>query len=204
MTKIKICGLKRLEDINYVNELLPEYIGFVFAKSKRQIDIKSAWNLKNKLSHIIKPVGVFVNEDKNFIKKLSDEKIIELVQLHGDEDKDYIISLKKMIEIPIIKAIRVRNEQDIISAQKLPCDYLLLDTFVENEAGGSGRAFNHEIIPPLIKPFFLAGGLNPQNVNTAIDIASPYAVDVSSGVEETGVKSMLLIKEFIDNIREKR
>jgi phosphoribosylanthranilate isomerase len=204
MTKIKICGLTKAADIEYVNELSPDYIGFVFAKSSRRIDIDTAKALSSRLSAQIKPVGVFVNADIPFITKLVFGKTIRLVQLHGDENESYISALKKLIEVPIIKAVRVKNPAEILKAQKLPCDFLLLDTYVENQIGGSGKAFDHSIIPALEKPFFLAGGLNPQNVKKAMEISSPYAVDVSSGVEESGIKSRRLMKEFIDIIREMR
>ena len=113
MTKIKICGLTREQDIGFVNEALPDYIGFVFAESKRRIDFDTAKKLKNMLRQNIKAVGVFVNEDINFIKKLCDENIIDVIQLHGDENEMYIKQLRGFSDKPIIKAMRIGRKEEI-------------------------------------------------------------------------------------------
>ena len=201
MTKIKICGLKHKEDISYVNELLPDFAGFVFAKSSRQVDAKKAAELKKQLSPKIKAVGVFVNADPEFIAELYQQQIIDLAQLHGDETADYIHRLKHLCpSLPLIKAVRVQSTKQILEAEKLPCDYLLLDTWQKDSYGGSGKTFDRSLIPPLTKPWFLAGGLNAENIAESISQCHPWAVDVSSAVETDGVKDKEKIKLFIERI----
>lgn len=202
MTKIKICGLKRTEDISYVNELLPDFAGFVFAKSSRQVDAKKAAELKKQLSPKIKAVGVFVNAEPEFIAELYQQQILDLAQLHGDETADYIHRLKNLYpSLPLIKAVRVQSTKQILEAEKLPCDYLLLDTWQKDSYGGSGKTFDRSLIPPLAKPWFLAGGLNEENIAESISRCHPWAVDVSSAVERDGIKDKEKIKTFIDYVR---
>ncbi len=203
MTKVKICGLSRIEDIEYCNELLPDYIGFIlgFPKSKRNVSFEQAKLLKSKLNSGIKSVGVFVNADIDYICSLCDANVIDYVQLHGNEDDDYISKLKSKVDKPIIKAVRVQSKEDILSAETLNCDYLLLDTYVKDAIGGSGVAFDWSIIPNISKPYFLAGGLNANNVSKAIAMCNPYAVDVSSSVEDGAYKSKQKIAEFISAVK---
>lgn len=203
MTKVKICGLSRIEDIEYCNELLPDYIGFIlgFPKSKRNVSFEQAKLLKSKLNSGIKSVGVFVNADIDYICSLCDANVIDYVQLHGNEDDDYISKLKSKVDKPIIKAVRVQSKEDILSAETLNCDYLLLDTYVKDAIGGSGIAFDWSIIPNISKPYFLAGGLNANNVSKAIAMCNPYAVDVSSSVEDGAYKSKQKIAEFISAVK---
>lgn len=201
MIKIKICGLTRPQDIDIVNETMPDYIGFVFAESRRRVTHTQATAMKKRLSGSVKAVGVFVNADTDEIAELCNRGVIDLVQLHGDEDSDYILSLKKKIKCPIIKAVRVQNPQQITRAQALPCDYLLLDTYQKEQYGGTGAAFDYTLIPKMHKPFFLAGGLNGDNIEKAADV-SPYCLDISSGVETDGVKDAGKIREIIRIIRE--
>lgn len=203
MTKVKICGLSRIEDIEYCNELLPDYIGFIlgFPKSKRNVSFEQAKLLKSKLNSSIKSVGVFVNADIDYICSLCDANVIDYVQLHGNEDDDYISKLKSKVDKPIIKAVRVQSKEDILSAETLNCDYLLLDTYVKDAIGGSGVAFDWSIIPNISKPYFLAGGLNANNVSKAIAMCNPYAVDVSSSVEDGAYKSKQKIAEFISAVK---
>ncbi len=203
MAKVKVCGLSRVEDIRYCNELKPDYIGFIlgFPKSKRNISFEKAKELKSHLDSTIQAVGVFVNLDIESIAKLCNENTIDIVQLHGNEDSSYIEKLKSKIDKPIVKAVRVQSAEEILQADALPCDYLLLDTYVSNMVGGSGLAFDWSIIPPTSKPFFLAGGLNAQNVRSAIETCNPYAVDVSSSMEVGNYKSYDKIKEFISKVR---
>ncbi|MGN1411323.1 MAG: phosphoribosylanthranilate isomerase [Oscillospiraceae bacterium] len=203
MAKVKICGLSRVEDIQYCNELKPDYIGFIlgFPKSKRNITFDKAKELKSHLDSSIKCVGVFVNADIDFISKFCDENIIDLVQLHGSEGINYILDLKSKVNKPITKAVRVQSVEEILKADSLPCDYLLLDTYVSNIVGGSGKTFDWSIIPQINKPFFLAGGLTSDNVSKAIDMCNPFAVDVSSSVEDGNYKSYNKVKEFISKVR---
>jgi phosphoribosylanthranilate isomerase len=201
MTKVKICGLKRKEDIEYVNQYQPEYIGFVFAESKRKVTDALAKELKSELDQEIKAVGVFVNEPIEHIVSLCKQNIIDVIQLHGDEDAVYIRDLQVMIPNRIIKAVRVQTKEQINEAQSLPVDVLLFDTYHKNQYGGSGMAFNWEMIPKIEKPYFLAGGLNIDNVSQAIDACHPYCVDISSGVETNGMKDEKKIKDIIQLIR---
>lgn len=202
MPKIKICGLKRFEDIEIVNEYKPDYIGFVFAGKKRFVTPKTAYELKSRLLHEIKAVGVFVNAEPEFILKLVSDGIIDMIQLHGDENAEYICRLREKTDIPIIKAVRVRNVEDIYNCERLPCEYMLFDTYTADSYGGSGLTFDWSIIPKLNKPFFLAGGLTSDNIADAIKIKpNPYCLDISSGVETNGLKDKLKIEKVIKNIR---
>lgn len=202
MAKIKICGLSRLEDIQYCNELKPDYIGFVFfEKSKRNVSFEKAKELKSALDENIKVVGVFVNATIDFIVELCNNSIIDFIQLHGNEDSYYIKDLKSKVDTPIIKAVRVQSAEEILKADTLACDYLLLDTYVSDIVGGSGLTFDWSIIPKISKPFFLAGGLTSENVSKAIETCNPYAVDVSSSVETDNFKSYDKIKKFISQVR---
>lgn len=203
MAKIKICGLSRIDDIDYCNELKPDYIGFIlgFPKSKRNITFSKAKELKSHLDSNIKAVGVFVNADIEFITQFCNENVIDLIQLHGNEDINYIIELKSKVDKPITKAVRVKSAEEILRADTLPCDFLLLDTYVSDMVGGSGKTFDWSIIPQTSKPFFLAGGLTSENVSKAVETCNPYAVDVSSSVEDGGYKSYSKIKEFISQVR---
>lgn len=211
--KIKICGLKRKEDIDYVNQCKPDYAGFVFAGKKRRIDYDTAAFLKSRLSPGIRSVGVFVNEDQDMILNIVKNRIIDLIQLHGDEDEQYIIMLKQKLsehnlhDIPIIKAVRVQSEDQVIEAEKLPVDYLLLDAFSKDEYGGSGVTFKHEMIPKLCKPYMLAGGIGSVNVTEILNnissknVTLPFCVDVSSLVETDGNKDYDKIKGMVDIVR---
>ena len=197
MSRIKICGLKRECDIDYANEFLPDYIGFIFANTKRYVPPELAKTLKARLDSRIKAVGVFVNEDIDLVCDIANGGTIDLIQLHGDEDENYINTIKQRTGKPIIKAVRVRSSQQVITAEKLPCDYLLLDTYRKEQYGGIGESFNWELIPKtLSKPFFLAGGLNSKNILEAENTVKPYCLDISKGVEENGFK----IREKIDDI----
>ncbi len=201
MTKIKICGLTRMQDIEYVNEALPDFIGFVFANSRRKVSIDTAVQLKNLLDCRIKAVGVFVNENLSTIKQLCQSGIIDYVQLHGDEDAEYLRTLSQQISKPIIKALRVKDLSSIIAAQQLSCDFLLLDTFSDKEYGGTGKTFDWKLAGDVEKPFFLAGGINSCNAKAAIDSSKPYCLDVSSGVETNGVKDRNKIIDIVSLVR---
>lgn len=201
MPKIKICGLTRKQDIDAVNAALPDYIGFVFANSRRQVTPESAKDLKTCLNPSIKAVGVFVNENMENIMRLCDSRVIDVVQLHGDESEDYIRKLKSCVSNEIIKAVRVKSPEDIEKALKLPCDYLLLDTYHENKYGGSGMTFDWSMIPDIGRPYFLAGGIDSGNILQAIEQFRPYCIDVSSGVETDGCKDPDKIREIVVKVK---
>lgn len=194
--KIKICGLFQEADIDYVNEAKPDYIGFVFAKSKRQVDYHQAKLLKSKLDSTIKAVGVFVDSDIDKITSLVNDRIIDIVQLHGSEASQYINKLKQHIDVPVIKAIKVTGSKDL-NDLNYPVDYYLLD----NQTSGSGKAFDWSLIKELDKPFFLAGGIDLNNLDEAISKAG-YGIDVSSGVETNGVKDHNKIIEMVRRTRD--
>lgn len=201
MVNVKVCGILRIEDIGYINKFKPDYIGFVFAHSSRQVSDSVAMELKRKLNPTIKSVGVFVNDDIKRVARLCNTGVIDMIQLHGDEGEDYIVKLKSQTSAPIIKAVRVKNECDILCVEGLSCDYLLLDTYKEDHYGGSGETFDWSMVQGITEPFFLAGGLHSGNVLQAICQTSPYAVDVSSGVETDGYKDGDKINEFISTVR---
>ncbi len=195
MAKVKICGLFKEADIDYVNEAQVDYLGFVFAPSKRQVDYDQAKKLAQKANENILKVGVFVNDSIDFITRLVNDGIIDLVQLHGDEDDSYIEKLKSKVDCPLIKAIKVDNNTDFEKIS-YDVDYYLLD----NKVAGSGESFDWSLIRKLDKPYFLAGGLNYANIDEALKIAN-YAVDISSGVEVDGIKDRNKIATIVRRIR---
>ena len=198
MVKIKICGLKRLEDIGIVNKYKPDYIGFVFADSKRKVSHKLASELKSNLDSEIISVGVFVDASQEEILELYDNGIIDMVQLHGHEDENYIASLKEKTnsKLQVINAIEMSEGIDLNEYANTQADYLLLDS-----GKGSGKTFDwHLIRKDLKKEFFLAGGLDISNICQAIREFEPYAVDLSSSLETDGFKDENKIKEIMEVI----
>ena len=183
--KIKICGLSREEDIDYVNTAMPDFIGFIidFPKSYRSITPKRAKQLKSKLNPKIKAVGVFVNAPYEYIAEVCKENIIDMVQLHGNEDDEYIKNLKELTDKEIIKAFVVKDDFNSGQAESSLADYILLDGGM-----GSGKTFSYEKINGIQRPFFLAGGLSPENIEESISLTHPFSVDMSSGVETDKVK----------------
>lgn len=195
MTKIKLCGLTRIGDIEAANRIMPDYVGFVFAsKSKRRISPETAMQLKQALSPRIKAVGVFVNESVESVAKLLKYGIIDIAQLHGDEDEEYISRLRRLSKKPLIKAFRVKSPADIRAAENCTSDYVLMDS-----GAGTGRTFNWTLL--MSKPYFLAGGLDPDNIADAIKQLNPYAVDVSSGIEIDGTKDEAKMAAFAAAVR---
>lgn len=210
--KIKICGIRRHQDIEYVNEFLPDYIGFIFAKSKRQITSSECLVLKKELDPSIKTVGVFVNESLEKVISTTLVANLDVIQLHGDETKEYILDLKNKLknstslkDTLVWKAIRVKGKKDIISGDKLPVDCLLLDSFSKQSYGGTGKTIDLDIIKSstIKNQFFLAGGLNIDNILNTLSEVSPYGVDISSGVETDGFKDKNKIGKIINCIRRK-
>lgn len=201
MIRIKICGLRREADVLGVNHFDINDAGFVFANSPRQIDEETASRLREKLRPDIDAVGVFVNEAPEKIIRLVKSGIIQKVQLHGDEDGEYIRNLKQEMACPIVKAVRVQSADVVRRAGKLGADLLLLDTYVKNVRGGSGQTFDLKHVPELGIPWYMAGGLTPENVAERLRIRIPYGVDISSGVETNGYKDMKKIEEFTVMVR---
>ena len=198
MTRIKLCGLTRPEDIAAANALQPEYIGFVFAaKSKLAVSREMAAALKAKLSPQIQAVGVFVNETPEAVASLLNTGIIDIAQLHGQEDETYIQCLRKLTNKPLIQAVRVTDAASLANAQKSPADLILLDS----GAGGTGTSFDWTLLDKFERPYFLAGGLGPDTVGNAVKRFHPYAVDVSSGIETAGKKDPAKMAAFVAAVR---
>ena len=198
MTRIKLCGLSRPCDIEAANALRPEYIGFVFApKSRRYVSPETAEALRKMLDPAIRAVGVFVREDPERIAGLLDRGIIDLAQLHGNEDEKYIARLRALTGKPLIRAFRVDSPADLADARESTADFILLD----NGAGGTGESFDWSLLQGFGRPYFLAGGLNPENAAAAVETLRPFAVDVSSGIETDGVKDGKKMKAFVDAVR---
>lgn len=198
MTKIKLCGLSQPQDIQAANELSPDYIGFVFApKSRRYVPPKRAAELRGLLDPGISAVGVFVRESPETVAALLDCGIIDVAQLHGGEDEDYIAALRELTDRPLIKAFRIDSEQDILAAQNSTADYVLLDS----GNGGTGTCFDWSLLQKIKRPYFLAGGLDAGNVAGAVESLHPFAVDVSSGIETGGIKDENKMIEFVRAVR---
>jgi phosphoribosylanthranilate isomerase len=209
--RIKICGLRRDEDICYVNEVMPEYIGFVFfEKSKRKVTLEQAAYLKDKLNPAICPVGVFVREDKEQVLRLLDRDIIQIAQLHGDEPPEYYEWLRDRTDKPLIQALQFKAaeiQRLLQLARDCRPDYYLFDSGM-----GSGRVFDWTLLQSFLsqlsgeleKPFFLAGGLTDKNVAEAVSRLHPFAVDVSSSVETDGCKDIQKIRSFTSAVRSNR
>lgn len=201
--KIKLCGLRRRQDIEYINEFKPDYAGFILSDGfKRSVDEEKFHELEAALDKNIKRTGVFVNEPiERVIGKFADK--LDVIQLHGDEDIHYIQKLKKNVKCSIWKAVRAKASADIKNAMKLNADMLLLDAFVPDSYGGTGKTIDPDIIKNagLKRDFFLAGGLNCENIKKIINQIHPYGVDISSGTETDGVKDRKKIKMIIEIIR---
>lgn len=211
MTKVKICGLKTLADVEIVNQYLPEYVGFVFAKTKRFVTDKQASIMRNALDKRIQAVGVFVNEPIEHVIQLCDTGIINVVQLHGEETDTYIQMLKQKTDTNVIKAVRVQSAEQVVENISAAADFMLFDTYKNGVPGGTGECFSLKILQEsfaklrernqTIKPYFLAGGLHCDNVVDVIRQMDCYAVDVSTGVETNGIKDAIKIKQFIDCVK---
>ena len=195
-TKIKICGLRRREDILTVNEAKPDYCGFIieFPSSFRSVTADEVRELVKELDPEIRPVGVFVNAPMELVRTLLDDGTLALAQLHGQEDESYIRELKTYTDKLIIKAFSIKTTEDIEKALQSPADYILLD----QGSGGTGKTFDWSLIPEITRPFFLAGGLGPDNLEQAVRTIRSYAVDLSSSVETDGVKDRSKIVEAVN------
>ncbi len=198
--KIKICGLRSLEDIEKINDLDIDYVGFVFAPSKRQVTPEKAKELMEKLNPAIKTVGVFVNEEIGTVNEIAALCQLDIVQLHGSETPRYCTKISR----PVWKALAVGIKKDVQRHSAYPdVSGILLDTFIPGVPGGSGETFAWALAKDIPRDrIILAGGLSPANVGHAIDIVRPQVVDVSSGVETDGVKDIDKIKHFIRSVKE--
>ena len=197
MPKIKICGLRRAEDVAAVNQYPPDFIGFVFAEDrKRYVPPREAAALRRMLAPEITAVGVFVNADTDFVIALMRKGIFEIAQLHGQESEEQVRRIKEATGKPVIKAVSVKTTADIDAWRGSSADYLLFD----NGIGGTGRQFDWSLLRGYEKPFFLAGGINSANLNSALATGA-YAVDISGGVETDGYKDAAKIAEAVRLVR---
>lgn len=213
MQKIKLCGMMKPCDIEYANRVKPDFVGFIFANTRRKISAAQAKQFREALDAEIPAVGVFVNEDISVITSLVQNGCIDLIQLHGEEDADYIRRLREVCDVPVIKAVKVQTVEQIWQAAALPVDYLLLDTYRKGVLGGTGEAFDWELLREAKaaagdtaegelfgKPYFLAGGLHAGNLREAAALGS-YGLDVSSGIETDGSKDFTKMVEVMELVR---
>lgn len=198
--KVKICGLKTLEDIDYINEVLPDFAGFIFAESSRRISFNQAAKMKSKLNKNIKSIGVFVNEKTEKIINAAEEGIIDLIQLHGNEDNNYIKEIGNKLKLPVIKAFKADSNLKY-NIENTIADYVLIDSCNKNQFGGTGQLFDWGLIPETDKKIFLAGGLNADNIIRAIKEVNPYCLDINSGVEINGKKDRKKILEVMQIVK---
>lgn len=198
MTKIKLCGLQSLNDVTAANAVQPDYIGFVFAKtSKRFVIPQTAEQLRKKLDRKIAVVGVFVNEPVEIVAALLNKGTIDMAQLHGNESEEYITLLRKKTDKKLIKAFSINEAKNLQAAYACSADYILFDS----GSGGTGKSFDWSILQGFDRPYFLAGGLNINNVSEAVSRLHPYAVDVSSGIETDGRKDDAKMAAFVNAVR---
>ncbi len=198
MTKVKFCGLTRERDILAANRLMPACIGFVFAgKSKRYVEPDRAAALKRLLSPGIRAVGVFVNAPVTLVAGLLNSGVIDIAQLHGQEDSAYISMLRAQTDRPIWQAFRIETGMDVTLANTSPADLVLLDS----GAGGTGAVFDWTLLRGIHRPYFLAGGLSPENAAEAVATLHPFGVDVSSGIETEGYKDPNKMAAFLAAVR---
>lgn len=186
MSKIKICGLYRPEDIAYVNAVGPDYCGFIinFPKSHRNVTPEKVRALRAQVRNGIVPVGVFVDQDLQDVAALLNDHTISIAQLHGNEDDAYIAALRSMApECTIWKAFKVRSAEDLAAARLSTADMVLLDN-----GYGTGKCFDWQLVGEIQRPFILAGGLTPENIPAAIRQLHPWGIDISSGVETDKIK----------------
>ena len=201
MTKVKICGITNHRDADSAVTLGADALGFIFAKSPRQVSVKAAREISRSVGPWVATVGVFVNESAENILRIASECHLSAIQLHGDETPGF---LAKLSGCKLIKAFRVAEPKDLKDIKNYKADAYLFDTKVSGVYGGSGKSFDWKILrlKQALQPYILSGGLNPKNVRSAVRMLKPYGVDVSSGVEKSpGKKDLKLVKEFIRNAK---
>ena len=198
MTRIKLCGLSRPCDIDWANALRPDFIGFVFApESRRCVTPERAAELRQRLDRAILAAGVFVKERPETVAALLNGGVIDIAQLHGGQGESFIRSLRALTDMPVIQAFRMAGSADLRRARASRANWVLLD----NGAGGTGAAFDWSLLEGFDRPYFLAGGLGPENVARAVRALHPYAVDVSSGIETDGFKDFDRMRAFVGAVR---
>ena len=219
--KVKMCGISKVETIPAVVEAKPDYMGLVFAQSKRQVTVDQAKILVSELhkqyanrynrdviqwsndvvQEFIKTVGIFVNETLDNLVTIATEVNLDAVQLHGDEDEAFIQSLKERTNVEVWKAVQIRSAADAEAWIDSSADMLLFDAYHKDERGGTGEVFDWSSLDEFERPFMLAGGIDSTNVARAIRTVRPYGIDISSGIETDGVKDDEKIKAFANIVR---
>ena len=215
--KIKLCGISKVDTIPAIVEVKPDYMGLVFAPSKRQVTVEQAKKLVEELHKVyvkkygsdteqdkddtIKTVGVFVNETVDNLVTIANEANLDAVQLHGDEDETFIQSLKERTNVEVWKAVQIRSASDAEKWIDSSADMLLFDAYHKDERGGMGEVFDWSCLDEFERPFMLAGGIDSTNVARAIRTVRPYGIDISSGIETEGVKDDEKIKAFTNIVR---
>ena len=197
MTRIKFCGIRREEDVGYVNLVRPDYAGFVLAPGfRRTVSVQEAGRLSSLLDEGIVPVGVFVDEPPENVARLLEDGTISIAQLHGMEDEEYLSRLRDFTSGTLMKCFRVSSRGDVEAASCCSADLVMLDS-----GTGTGKAFDWSLAEGLGRDFFLAGGLDPSNVGEAIKRMHPTAVDTSSGIETDGFKDYEKMEAFVKAVR---
>ena len=208
--KVKMCGISKVETIPAIVDAKPDYMGLVFAPSKRQVTVEQAKILVEELhkqyavrynSETIKTVGVFVNETVENLLKIAEEVKLDVIQLHGDEDEFFIQILKEQSNVEVWKAVQVRSAADAEKWIDSSADMLLFDAYHKDERGGTGEVFDWSSLDEFERPFMLAGGIDSTNVARAIRTVRPYGIDISSGIETEGVKDNEKMKAFTNIVR---
>ncbi|MBU5459127.1 phosphoribosylanthranilate isomerase [Anaerostipes sp. MSJ-23] len=196
---VKMCGIRRMQDVLYANEVQPDYIGFIFAKSKRYIKPQDAAILQKQLDPSIKTVGVFVNEPVDSMLNTAKIVGLDVLQLHGDETEKEVKKIREKSSLEIWKAVRVQTVEDIIKAEELLIDRLLLDSFSKEAYGGTGKVMDIALIEQakITKPYLIAGGLHRDNLQEIIQRLHPQGIDISSGIETDGYKDLEKMKEIM-------
>ena len=200
MTFVKICGLKEREHVQTAIDAGVDFIGFVFAPSRRVVTIEQAHELAKGIPDSVKKVGVFVNAEQAFLQEAYEKVPLDYIQYHGDESNDFI----QQVGHPAIKAFSIRSKEDVLEAASYDVDYYLFDAPGTDYRGGSGHSFDWSLLVEANIPrekVILAGGLNADNIAAAIQLVQPAGVDVSSGVEQNGVKNEGLIKSFLQTVK---
>ena len=197
MSKIKFCGIKPTSDLDFINQLAPNYIGLVFAQnSQRFVCFEEAKKISQQLQRKILKVGVFVDAPKELIASLVEEQVIDLIQLHGHENEAVVNDYKQSFKLPIIKAFGIQSPTDVLKALQSPADYLLFDY----KQAGSGQRFDWRYIRDVKRKYFLAGGINRNNLKQALAL-NPYAIDLSSSIETNGIKDNQKMQAIINQLR---
>ena len=197
MTLVKFCGIRTMADADAVNEIHPDFAGFVFAPGrKRTIDADTAVSLRNAIDPDIRTVGVFLDQPIREIVQIAGSGAIDMIQLHGSESEDYVKDIRNLTGLEVIRAFTVRTGNDAVSHPSTCADRLMFDS-----GAGSGERFDWSSLSGIRRPFFLAGGLDADNVYEAIIEVRPFAVDVSSGIETEGNKDKTKMRAFMEAVR---